>query len=75
MSQTEQQLSVNQWGEFDEGCFCGSGDFFTVVKKNGAWEEIEPVVQWEGWACANCCRVYDDKGKLIEHPENVKFLS
>ncbi|MFI6168939.1 hypothetical protein ACIBCN_19320 [Nocardia sp. NPDC051052] len=67
-------IFVNQWGEFEHGCLCGSGDFYTVVLRDGQWIEIEPVENWDGWACNSCLRVFTDKGELITHASDVKWL-
>lgn len=72
--QVTESIHVNEFGEFDQSCVCKNSDFFTVVKHNDTWVEIEPVEQWDAWACIACSRVINDKGEDIDHRKNVTFL-
>ena len=73
--QTTEHIHVNQWGEYDEGCICGDADFYTVIKQEGVWVEVEPVIQWEGYACIGCNRIYNENGLMIAHPKEVMFTA
>lgn len=72
---TAKKLYANEVGEFEDGCTCGSYDFYAVVKTDNSWEEIDPVEDWDGWACINCKHVYDHDGTLLDTPSEVKFLN
>lgn len=73
---SDEHIHVNEHGEFDKGCICGGGDFYTVDKKvGGDWHEVEPVegAEWRGWGCISCNRIFSDKGILIAHPAKIAF--
>lgn len=67
-----EHIFVNEYDEFT--CICKRSNFCPVVNQGGKWHEIEPVTQWDGWACCNCARIVDDKGKVIAHPKDINFL-
>ncbi|RBO86833.1 hypothetical protein [Nocardia puris] len=68
-----EHIFVNRWGEFEHGCLCGNSDFYTVLQLDGRWIEIEPVTQWDGWACSNCFRIFNEYGETIARPEHVDW--
>ncbi|MFE7720124.1 hypothetical protein ACFU44_13905 [Nocardia rhizosphaerihabitans] len=62
-----EQIVVNECGEFEEGCICGSADgqnFEPVVEVDGVWK-LGGEGQTLTWACHNCYRVYRADGTVI----------
>ncbi|WP_433576784.1 hypothetical protein [Nocardia brasiliensis] len=73
ISESEQRIFVNEWGEFWHGCLCGGNDFYPVEDRDGQWFEVEGE-PGNGWACISCLRIFTADGRLIKAATDIAWL-